>query len=51
MPDHALNRSKDFKGDNEADYKWFSACYSLPLISMNADRRRRLLPLLLLLSE
>jgi NAD(P)-dependent dehydrogenase (short-subunit alcohol dehydrogenase family) len=31
-------RNALFKGNNEAEYAWFSVCDSLPVISMSADR-------------
>lgn len=34
-------RNADFKGDNEAEYAWFSVSDSLPGFSMNAERAGR----------
>jgi hypothetical protein len=34
-------RNALFKGDNEAEYAWFSISDALPLISMNATRAAR----------
>jgi NAD(P)-dependent dehydrogenase (short-subunit alcohol dehydrogenase family) len=34
-------RNALFKGDNEAEYAWFSISGSLPIMSMNADRAAR----------
>jgi len=34
-------RNALFKGNNDAEYAWFSVCDSLPLISMSADRAAR----------